>query len=85
MNIHVVVKLFGEVGLRRLCLFGHVVRWTKPPTVRSSHSIAAQEAPLRLQLQAKTRSEFSKSWSLRGSRFHELQMFVAGLATMMPT
>ena len=47
--------------------------------------LAAQEAPLRLQLQAKTRSEFSKSWSPCGSRFHELRMFVAGLATMMPT
>ena len=57
--------------------------------MRDSHSIAAQEAPLvRLQLQhlqAKTRSEFSKSWSPCGSRFHELRMFVAGLATMMPT
>ena len=41
--------------------------------------IAAQEAPLKSQLQAKTRSEFSKSWSPCGSRFHELRIFVAGL------
>ena len=47
--------------------------------------IAAQDPPMRSQLQAKTRSVFSKSWSLCGSRFHELQMFAAGLTTVTPT
>ena len=47
--------------------------------------ISSQDPPLRLQLQAKTRSVFSKSWSPCGSRFHELQMFTAGLTTVMPT
>ena len=47
--------------------------------------IDAQDPPLRLQLQAKTRSMFSKSWSPCGYRFHELQMFAAGLATVIFT
>ena len=39
MNIHV-VKLFGEVGLRRLCLFGHVVHWTKLDSAGFSQQVS---------------------------------------------
>ena len=47
--------------------------------------IASQDPPLRLQLQAKTRSVFSKSWLPCVSCFHELQMFMEGLMKVMPT
>ena len=47
--------------------------------------IAAQEPLLRSQLQAKTRSVFSKSWLPCVSCFHELQMFMEGLMKVMPT
>eukprot|EP00171_Calliarthron_tuberculosum_P021332 IDg21332t1 len=47
--------------------------------------VAAQEASLMSQLQAKTRSMFAKSWAPSFSRFYELQVFAVGLATVMPT
>ena len=47
--------------------------------------LAAQEPPLMKLLESKTRSVFAKSWAPCGSRFHELQLFAAGLATVMPT
>jgi hypothetical protein len=46
---------------------------------------AAKEPALRMQLQSKTRNEFSQLWSPCGSRLNDLEKFSAGLATVMPT
>ena len=48
--------------------------------------VISQEAPLLSQLSRSmaTRHVFSKSWAPCGSRFRELLLLLAGLATLMP-
>jgi hypothetical protein len=65
---------FGEEFLKQVCdQHKELIR------------VAVEESPLRAQLLAKTRGVFSKAWSPCGSRFVALQMFSAGLVTVMPT